>query len=132
MKVDVIKAGTTLSKGKNRHPLIVKALANAIDHSFPIDHQVERKPLSTIHHHLTDPVQGPQQGTHTVRFCCITELPHPQCHTVAPKLLFQPIRGAFCDHPSGIDDRHSIREGLDLLEVVAAEQHAGALTDQLA
>ena len=46
--------------------------------------------------------------------------------------MFQPIRGAFCNHPSRIDDRHAIGDGLNLFEVVAAEQHAGALTDQLA
>ena len=72
-----------------------------------------------------------KQGADAFRLIGVAEFTHPQGDPITPELLLQPFRGAFSDHPAGVNDRHAIRQRFDLLQVMAAEQHAGALRHQL-
>ena len=45
--------------------------------------------------------------------------------------MFELVWRALSDHATSIDDRHLIRQGFHLLEVVTAQKNSGALLNQL-
>ena len=97
-----------------------------------LHHQVERIALGAVDHHLAHPLAALQQLLHPAGLSGVAEFAHPQGDAIAAQGLLKLGGTALGDHPPGLDDRQAIGQGIDLLEVVAAEQDRGALLPQLA
>ena len=87
--------------------------------------------LGAVDHHLAHAIESLQNALGLLRFLGRGEFPHTQGDAVTTEITLERLGRALGDHTATIEDRQTIRQGIHLFEVVAAEQNRGAVIAQL-